>query len=268
MKSLSNLQIADYHRDGICFPVDALTQEEVHAARYEFERFESYFGGSPSPERMRHLQLFLPWARRLALHTRVLDAVEDLIGPDILVHSATMFCKHPGDGAYVSWHQDGHYWGLDEPRLVSAWVALAPSTPENGCLRVVRGSHQTGNLPHGETALSERNLLTSGLEVAVQVDESEASDVVLNSGQMSLHNVNIVHGSKPNRSSSVRIGFAIRYVSPEVKQRTTHPPVLVARGRNRNINFAIFEGRPYDSIPDAVAACEAFCAEVQRIRGR
>jgi ectoine hydroxylase-related dioxygenase (phytanoyl-CoA dioxygenase family) len=266
MKALSRRDVAEYERHGICFPIDVLTEDEVRDARSGFERLEEYFGGRPGPAQLRHLHLFFPWARQLTMHPRVLDAVEDLIGPDVLVHSATVFCKHPKDETYVSWHQDGHYWNLADPGLVSAWVALTPSKRENGCMKVVRGSHLRGRLPHQESSVSERNLLTSGLEIEVRVDESEATYVLLEPGQMSLHHVNIVHGSGRNQSDDDRIGFAIRYVASHVRQQTVHPPVLLARGANRGDNFTIFEDQPLDTIADAVAACATFCGRVERMR--
>jgi len=268
MKMLSSRQAVEYEQDGVCFPIHALDPGEVLRFKSAFEELEEFLGGRPDPMRLRHLHLHFSWARELALHPRILDAVEDIIGPDILVHSSTMFCKHPGDGAFVSWHQDGYYWELSEPRLVSAWIALADSTSENGCMRVVRGSHRTGNLPHSESARSEQNMLTSGLEIAVAVEESQATDVLLRAGEISLHNVNIVHGSNPNRSKTTRIGFAVRYIAPEIGQRLPHQPVLLARGDNKGGNFDLYPAPAAASLREAVAAQEKFSQLVQRNRER
>jgi non-heme Fe2+,alpha-ketoglutarate-dependent halogenase len=206
----------------------------------------------------RHAQLHLHfrWAFDLATRPAVLDAVEDIVGPDILVHSTTMFCKQSHDPGYVSWHQDAHNWRLDEPRLVSAWIALSESTPENGCLRVIPGSHR-GRLEHEERP-SEDNMLATGLTVADEVDESAAVDFVLDPGEMSLHHADLVHGSRGNRSDGKRIGFAIRYVSPAVSQERPHHAVVLARGEDVHGHYELLEREPSADFEESLAAHDAF----------
>ena len=131
----------------------------------------------------------------------------DIIGPDILIHSSTIFTKYAQDEKFVSWHQDSHYWGLSEPRLVSAWIALTDSTIDNGCLRVLPGTH-TRTFEHVE-APAQTNILSRGTTVFGSVDLNTAVDIVLLAGQMSLHHANLIHGSKPNTSTGPRIGYAI-----------------------------------------------------------
>jgi ectoine hydroxylase-related dioxygenase (phytanoyl-CoA dioxygenase family) len=160
----------------------------------------------------------------------VLDAVEDIIGHNILIHSSTIFTKYPHDEKFVSWHQDSHYWGLSEPRLVSAWIALTDSNVENGCLRILPGTY-TRKFEHLEEP-QQKNILSRGQTVSGIPDVGRAVDVVLAAGQMSLHHANIIHGSKPNTSAGPRIGFAVRYVSTAVKQEKFHIPVVLARGRD------------------------------------
>ena len=163
---------------------------------------------------MDHSHLFFRWAFELATHPAVLDVMEALLGPDLFVHSTRIFYKHPHDPSYVSWHQDGLYSSLSSNSAPSAWIALSASTPENGCLRVVPGSHRNGKLAHVET-LAEDNLLNAGEVIQTHVDESAVRDFVLEPGQMSIHHVNLIHGSNPNHSGMCRIGFAISYITPE-----------------------------------------------------
>ena len=263
---LSAEQVASYEREGVLFPIPALTPEETARYRAAVEDLERRLGGKPSPAAMSQPQLHFRWAYDLATHPAVLDAVEQVLGPDILVHSASIFCKHPRTADYVSWHQDGHYWRLEAPRLVSAWVALSDSTPENGCLRVVPGSHHLDRLPHTDRPWAENNLLASGLEIAVDVREEEALDVVLRAGQMSLHHVQIVHGSNPNRSDGKRIGFAIRYVAPEVKQGLDHHQVLLARGSDAHGHYALLEEPPGEDVEEGLRRQAEFAA--RRLQAR
>lgn len=253
-----------YAASGVLFPIPALGAEDVSRYRSAFLALAAALGGEPKPAQLGQCHLFFRWAYELAVHGAVLDAVERLIGPDILVHSTTLFPKYPRDPSFVSWHQDGHYWDLDAPSLVSAWIALTDSTPENGCVRVVPGSHRA-RVAHTERRTA-RNLLTTGLEVAAQVDEAQALDVLLPAGSMSLHHVNLVHGSQPNASHHMRLGFAVRYVAPYVRQPTPHHAVLLARGQDRHRHYT-HASPPRLDASGAVAAHAAFAHERQRARG-
>ncbi len=263
---LSAKQIESYGRDGVLSPIPVLTPEETARYRAAVEDLESRLGGKPGPAAMTQPQLHFRWAFDLATHPAVLDSIEQILGPDILVHSASIFSKHPRTADFVSWHQDGYYWGLDAPRLASAWIALTGSTPANGCLRVVPGSHLHDRLPHEGRPGTENNLLASGLEIAVEVDESQARDVVLAPGQMSLHHVHIVHGSSPNRSDGKRIGFAVRYVAPEVRQSLDHHQVVLARGRDIHGHYPLLLRPPGDDVENGLRAQAEFGR--QRIAAR
>ncbi|HKD80571.1 MAG TPA: phytanoyl-CoA dioxygenase family protein [Candidatus Angelobacter sp.] len=252
-KLLSEEQIREYERDGLVFPIQVLSAREVAGARAELEELAAALGGHAEITRLRHLQLFHRWAQDLVLHPRVLDAVEDVIGPDILVHSSTMFWKRPHDAAYVSWHQDGYYAGYSELSYTSAWLALSDSSFDNGCMRVVRGSHAGGIVSHNRASISPDNFV-SGLEIACAVDESEATGVILQPGEMSLHHVAVVHGSNPNTSDRPRIGFAVRYVSPRVRQQLDHYPLILARGQDRYGHYRILKELPSFTLQEAIAA--------------
>jgi hypothetical protein len=213
VKTLSPEQIARYERDGALFPVPVLAPEEVARFRAGFEELEARLGGQPRPVGLSHL--FFRWAYELAAHPAIADVVEDILGPDLLVQGSLIICKYPGDSSYVAWHQDGTYSGLHSTPTTSAWIALSESNAGNGCMRVIPGSHRQAILPHANT-YAPRNLLGHGEEIQVEVDESQAMDLVLRPGEMSLHQNNIIHGSGPWRSGGKRIGFILRFVTPRL----------------------------------------------------
>lgn len=237
MKVLTSTQVESYQRDGLLFPLPALNAEEVEYFRTCHDKLDQRLGGRPTAMQKGDRHLDVKWICDLATHPNVLNAVEDVIGPDILIHSSTIFTKYAHDEKFVSWHQDSHYWGLSEPRLVSAWVALTDSTIDNGCLRVLPGTH-TRAFEHLEEP-QQANILSRGQTVTVNVDQ--AIDIVLRAGQMSFHHANLVHGSNPNTSTGPRIGVAVRYVATAVQQKKPHIPVILARGRDDYHHYELQE---------------------------
>ena len=227
----------------------ALEPSALAAFRAGFDAVTAQLGENRRPERFGQWHLCFRWAYDLVIHPPILDAVEDLLGPNLLVHSTTAFFKRPHSPEFVSWHQDGYNWILDVPRLASAWVVLSESTCENGCLRVIPGSHRRMRLEHSMRPEKD-NLLGTGLQVTAELDESHAVDVQLAAGEMSFHHVDIVHGSGPNRSDGPRIGFAIRYTTPDVSQQRAHHEVVLARGSDDRGHFDIREFPPEGSIAD------------------
>jgi ectoine hydroxylase-related dioxygenase (phytanoyl-CoA dioxygenase family) len=262
---LSSQQLERYARDGYLCPLEALAPAEAASHRVDAERMLAALSETTSAAEPVQCHLHFQWARELATHPRVLDNVERIIGPDILVHSTNLFYKPPRDSGFVSWHQDAHSWRLDAPRLVSAWIALTESNCDNGCLRVIPGSHSQP-LPHASRPHPDNMLRLTALEVEVDVDDSEAVDLALAPGQMSLHHADVVHGSNPNRSASPRMGLAVRYVSPTVRQERWHHAVLVARGENTQGNYDSVEAPPPAEFEDALAAHVAFWDELVRRR--
>lgn len=207
MNTLSAEIVARYQRDGIAFPIPVLSAEEVGEFREKLEAI-----CVDRPKRLDQLHLQFPWAYRLASHEEVLDAVEGILGPEILVDGNLIFYKQPRDPRYASWHQDSVYSGWHLTPSVSAWIALTPSERANGCMRVIPGTHKQGLLEHEN--IQDPNLLNRrGERLRMDVDESQAVDVVLRPGEMSLHHTNIVHGSNPNTSDGPRIGFIVRFVT-------------------------------------------------------
>ena len=210
---------AVYEKDGCCFPYDVSGEAEAAALLADLEAAEAEIGGDRA--RLSLLRSYpsqlLPSFAGLIRHPRLIEAVSQLIGPDILVWSCGFFIKEAGSNSFVSWHQDLNYWGLDGEQEVTAWFALTPATVENGCMRFVPGSHRRKDVPHVDRFAPD-NLLTRGQEIAVEVDEASAVDVLLRAGQASFHHGHMFHASGPNRTSSRRLGVAIRYVAPSMKQ--------------------------------------------------
>jgi non-heme Fe2+,alpha-ketoglutarate-dependent halogenase len=228
-KVLTNDAVQAYHRDGCVFPVPVLDAAEIDRYRERLEDHERR-AGTPLQGNMRHkTHLLFTWADQLVHHPRILDAVEDVIGPNIFCWNVNFFIKEPASAGFVSWHQDATYWGLEPSDVITAWVAFTPSNPESGCMKVIPGSHMVDQFPHVDT-FHKDNLLSRGQEIAVEVDATKAVDVVLRPGEMSLHHIKLVHGSEPNRSSRRRIGMAIRYIPTYVRQTKVRDSAMLVRG--------------------------------------
>jgi len=216
-KVLSAGEVDAFKRDGYHFPLRALSEQEALHYRNRLEQTEAAMGGPLRGTLRSKPHLILTWANELIRHPKILDAVEDIYGPNLLAWSSSFFIKDANDPSFVSWHQDSTYWGLSHPDVVTAWIALSISVVENGCMRVIPGSHLKDQLPHRDT-FAENNLLTRGQEVAVDVDPNQAVDIELQPGQFSLHHVRLVHGSEPNPANYRRIGYAVRYIPTYVRQ--------------------------------------------------
>lgn len=226
-----------FDRDGIVFPIPVLAPEKTAAYRDCFAELERVAGRQLG--RVGHPAMHFAWAYRLATEPAVLDAVEEVLGPDLLLAGSLVLCKHPGDPAFVSWHQDNYYSNWHLTPSASAWIALRDSTTENGCMRVVPGTHRNGVLPHEEKG-NANNLLQQGQEIQVEVNEADAVEVVLREGEMSLHHSAIIHGSRPNRSDTQRLGFIVRFVTSAYDLASQQTPFIVARGGagRGNLHFA------------------------------
>ncbi len=236
-------QINEYWENGFVFPVSVFDRAEADSLRAELEAIERDWREAdlPLPLTMYkrvNAHLVMPMVARVALDPRVLDVVEGVLGPDLLLWSAELFIKEPRTTQVVGMHQDLTYWGMGEtPDQVTAWIALSPATTESGCMDFVKGSHKNPILPHNDT-FSENNLLSRGQEVAVDVAEKDKTHIELQPGQMSLHHGLTIHGSGPNASDDRRIGLAIRYLNPNAQQKVADRDYAVlARGKDRVGNF-------------------------------
>jgi non-haem Fe2+, alpha-ketoglutarate-dependent halogenase len=237
-KLLSRAEIDRFHEDGFLAPIRVMSEAEALDYRRRLERFEASTGGPMAGDLRHKPHLLFTGLADLVRHPRILDAVEDLYGPDLLCWSSSFFIKEQESPAFVSWHQDSTYWGLSRPDVVTAWVAFTPANESNGAMQVIPGSHHRDQIPHRDT-FAKHNLLTRGQEVAVDVDERQAVRLDLRPGEMSLHHVRLVHGSPPNTSDDRRIGFAIRYIPTSVSQVAgDEDSATLVRGEDRYGHFA------------------------------
>jgi non-haem Fe2+, alpha-ketoglutarate-dependent halogenase len=237
-KLLSQAQIERFREEGFLAPIRVMPEEEALEYRRRLERFEATTGGPMAGDLRHKPHLLFTWLADLVRHPRILDAVEDLYGPDLLCWSSSFFIKEEDSLSFVSWHQDSTYWGLSRPDVVTAWVAFTPAEEANGAMQVMPASHHLDQIPHRDT-FEKHNLLTRGQEVAVEVDERQAVRLDLRPGQMSLHHVRLVHGSPPNTSADRRIGFAIRYIPTSVSQVAgDSDSATLVRGEDRYGHFA------------------------------
>jgi hypothetical protein len=251
---LSSQQLSDYERDGIVFPISVFSTDEVSTFLRALATISDNCGEGLL-KRLDGLHLFFDWAYRLATHEVLLNAVQDVLGDDILIDGTLVFWKPPLDLGYVSWHQDALYSGWHLSPTTSAWIALTPSHQFNGCMRAIPGSHKQGLLKHGNVS-DETNLLFRGERVTMDVEESCAVDVILRPGEISLHQSTIVHGSNPNMSDEPRIGFIVRFVTPLVTNRDR--PMLRVRGET-DCSHLRLAGPPAErDQPSAFSAWRAF----------
>jgi non-haem Fe2+, alpha-ketoglutarate-dependent halogenase len=264
-KRLSEADVERYRRDGVIFPIRAFEPQEAEGYRARLEQLAAAEGGKLSRSTNHKPHVLLPWLAEIVRDPRILDPVEDVLGPNILCWGSGFFWKPANDSAFISWHQDSTYWGLSHADIVTAWVAFTPSTPEAGCMRVVPGTHHREQVAHKDT-FAENNLLSRGQEIAVEVDEKDAVDVVLQPGEMSLHHVRLFHGSEPNRADHPRIGFAIRYIPTYIRQTSgVRDSATLVRGTDELGNFDL-EPRPgTDFDPDCVAWHRATLERAEQI---
>ncbi len=252
-KFLSGDALAAYKRDGYTFPIDVLSEGETHALRGQLEAYERANGGPIQGDKRHKAHLYLTFLNDLIRTPTILDAVEDVLGPNLLCWSTSFFITEPSDPGFVSWHQDATYWGLSSPDVMTVWVAFTPANLLNGCMMFMPGSHRE-QLEHVDT-FDKNNLLSRGQEIAVKVDESKGVPVILNPGQASLHHVLLAHGSAPNKSNDRRIGFAIRYIPTHVRQAVgARDSATLVRGTD-TFNYFEHEPRPTaDCTPESLAA--------------
>lgn len=230
-----------YREQGFFLPHRVIDEPAARSLRADYEEAERSLAGNPAKLTIlrQYPHLVLPAFDELIRTPDLLEVVAAVIGGDLLVWGCSLFIKEPNAPSIVSWHQDLTYWGLDEANEVTAWVALSPSTAESGAMRYIPGSHRQAIVQHVDT-FDDDNLLSRGQEIAVEVDESEAVTVTLEPGEATFHHGRLFHASGPNASSDRRIGVAIRYIDPAMKQVDGQKPLarLVA-GTDQSGNFRL-----------------------------
>ncbi len=258
--SLNQVQTRAYQDDGFLFPIRVMDEANAADYRRRIEAVERDYAGDPAPLRhplntyMRQGSHYvLSLANQLSRDPAILDAVESILGPDLLAWSVEFFIKEAGTSHIVSWHQDLTYWGLGETdEEVTAWLALSPATVESGCMKFVGGSHKNAIVPHNDT-FDDNNLLSRGQEIAVDVAEDDAVDVALQPGEMSLHHGRMFHASGPNVSDDRRVAFVVRYITPQVRQHGADQDfATLVRGANTTNHFTLLDGARSDFEPAAL----------------
>lgn len=215
--TLSTAEVEQFREDGYVFPVDILSTEEVANIRDRLETEEARHGGKLLPGQRSKGHLLFKWLDDLIRDPRVLDPVEQLIGPNILCWNTLFWIKEADQKSFVGWHQDTKYWGLSSDKVVTAWLALSPASIEAGCMKVLPGSHVGDVLEHDEN-YNEDNMLTRGQELSIEPKEEDAVYMPLQPGQMSIHNYRIAHASGPNNAPDRRIGVSMHFMPPETEQ--------------------------------------------------
>ena len=201
------------------------------------------------------VHLLFTWAAGIVRHPAILDIVEDLLGPDLMVESADLFVKEPASEGFISMHQDSYYWNIEPQEIATAWVALSEATPENGCMQFAARTHLGSKQPHAETAAAH-NMLSRGQTMTLPAG-TPLVDAALAPGQMSVHHCLLAHGSGPNRTDRRRVGLAIRYVAPHVRV-TSGPPMAatLVRGEDRFGHFVPAPAPPKRDMDAAAIAAQ------------
>ena len=249
MTHLSEQQIKFYDEKGYIAPIDVLSRQEANEIRQEIETIEKKWPNALEGIGRNYVHLISPVFNKVCLNNKILDAVESIIGKNILICGTTLFIKNSNEKGFVSFHQDAKYIGLEPHNWVTAWIAVTDSNEENGCMRVWSGSHKE-NLKNHEQKFDENNLLTRGQTIE-NVPLEETDSVVLEAGQMSLHHPTVVHGSGLNKSNDRRIGFVIQsYIGSDVDQVLGKIYVQKARGKDTH------KFHEYSNIPQVLMAKE------------
>ena len=229
MTYLNSNQLKQYEDMGFVSPINIFSREKAEEIRNEIELIEKKLPNELEKSGRYNAHLISPMLDEVTHNVNILNAVESLIGGNILVCGTTLFIKNPGEGGFVSYHQDAKYIGLEPHNWVTAWVAITDSNKNNGCMKMWSGSHKD-NLKEHDQNFNEKNLLTRGQTVK-NVPNDQIIPLVLNAGQMSLHHPRTVHGSGINKSNDRRIGFVIQsYIGTNVKQVLGKNSVQLARG--------------------------------------
>jgi len=236
-KILTDQQIEAYERDGVTFPVRIMSTDEARALRRQVEELEQTIGAEAQSRYRIKAHIPFPWLSELIRNRRMIDAIEDLIGSDIVVWGSSFFTKKAHDIRFVSWHQDSTYYGLEPPNSLTAWIALSPSKCDSGCLRVLPGTHKGPSLMEHVNTFDPNNLLSRG-QTIMGVDESGAIDVELEPGECSIHHNMVIHSSAPNPSDDARIGFAVHFATPKTRQvQFEGATATLVRGEDRYGNW-------------------------------
>ena len=239
--TLSKKAIQKYRDDGFTPAVRIMSKEEAEHFRIRLQAVEAVVGELKGGRRLK-CHLLYKWVSDLIRKPAIVDRVETLLGPNVLCWGTDLWLKEPDSNKFVSWHQDNQYWGISGTELLTAWIALSPATVESGCMRMLPGSHKCDGLEHVDT-FHKDNMLTRGQSI-FEIDENQAVNIEVDTGEAVFFNYRIAHASHPNLSQERRIGIAIRYIPPSVKQlKSEWDSATLIRGKDEFGHF-IHEPEP------------------------
>jgi len=239
--TLKPAAIEQFQRDGYFSPVPVLGADEVSSLRQQLQAVEARQGGALYPEQRSKSYLLFKWLNDLVRDPRIVEPVAQLIGPDVLLWNTLFWIKEAGSRSFVSWHQDTKYWGLSSDQVVTAWIALSEAGIDEGCMRVLPGTHRGETLAHADSYHKD-NMLTRGQEISLAEREDEAVYMPLRAGEMSIHNYRLAHASGPNTSADRRIGISMHFMPPDTRQIVgSWDCALLVRGED---SYGHFEPTP------------------------
>jgi hypothetical protein len=244
MKALTAEQVASFHYNGFVYPIPALTPEEVATFLAGLERLEAELGSPVAEADVKwrsHAYAHSPWFNDLIRHPRILDAVEDVIGPDILVWTSTFFIKEPHSKTFAAWHQDGAFFGLEPHRQVCAWIALTDASREAGCMEMLSGRGEARLLHHAAMGI-KNSINRAGQTIVEDFDKRNPVAMALKAGEFSLHHELAVHRSAPNHAAHRRVGIGLNYLPPQVRVNSpVRLKAMLVRGEDRYGNFDLID---------------------------
>ena len=215
-RTLSRAQVDSYNTRGFIRPVDVYAPDEIAIIRRYFERLLEKTvasGGNSYSISTAHMKYGRVYD--ILTNKRIIDCVADLLGEDVVAWGSHFFCKMPGDGRAVAWHQDASYWPLTPSHAVTVWLAIDDADLDNGCMKFIAGSHHSGHLTYRKSSPEEHNVLDQTVPNAESYGEIVIDD--LKAGQASIHNDLLLHGSDANMSTRRRCGLTLRYAAAHVR---------------------------------------------------
>jgi hypothetical protein len=279
LKTLTQPQLDGYRADGFIAPVRAFSAEQAAHYRACLEQFETAQGvpmmdHPDMPRVFSKSHLLFPWVDAIVRHPVILDAIEDIMGPDIRVFHNNIFVKEPHSAMFVTWHQDGSYNGIMPPEVVTTWVALSDSNAETGCVRMLRGSFQHGLRVHVDRKSAD-NILSRGQQIDGLELDADVVDMALQPGEMSIHHTFAVHCSEPNRSNQRRIGVMTTYVPTHCRYAGSGQARLRAALVRGSDTYGHFDDEPRPNVDFGPAeraahraSCERYIANVTSAENR
>jgi hypothetical protein len=260
MKALTAEQVASFHHHGFFYPIPALSLGEIAACLAGLERLESELGchvANADVKWRSHGYAHSPWINDLVRHRRILDAVEDLIGPDILVWTSTFFIKEPGSKTFAAWHQDGAFFGLEPNEQVCAWVALTDASREAGCMEMLSSRGQPRMLHHEAKGL-KNSINRAGQTIVEPFNKRKPTAMALQAGEFSLHHEFAVHRSAPNHATHRRVGIGLNYLPPHVRANgPVRLKAMLVRGEDRHGYWDLIDPPTAERDAAALAAHQA-----------